>query len=312
MDTLKEDVVVHSIKGLLDVEEEDGTLKDIQLSAGLQHALDRGEEGVYGVDGGSTLAEPELEVCEVTTAFQLFGKATVYEVLEGADNDGGHADGTIGARLALIACTLPECHDVSLPPGLGSHRVCPREGEDGGEGRPCRQSSVFEEQGEDGVWAGSRLGVLLGALFLHLSRGEGPVVTSMGGNGEGMEGISPWEDTLLKGLVRRGVGGRRGVAVLHEGRAEVVEGGCMVNRKGVGGGIHDGGHRGEVRWGSSFEHTPSEFGVLVHHLLAQVDVGLLLGFSTHFPPGGPGRAEFEAEGEVRGIESNCWVSRLLR
>ena len=114
----------------------------------------------------------------------------------------------------------------------------PGEGVDGGEGGPHGLACVFKEGGEGGVGAWGGVGVLSGALPLHLGGGERPVVTGVGGNG-GVEWVRPCSTPLLQGFVSGGVVWVGRSAVAHEGGAEVAEGGRPVHREGVGHWVSD-------------------------------------------------------------------------
>jgi hypothetical protein len=125
MNPLEEDGVIHPVKGLLDIQEEDRALKDIQLSAEFQHTLDGGEEGMNGVGGGSISTEAELSSGKVVAGLQLLREKAMDDVFERPDDDGRHADRTVGPRLALVATPFIEGHDIRLPPCLGGDGVGP-------------------------------------------------------------------------------------------------------------------------------------------------------------------------------------------
>jgi hypothetical protein len=122
---LEEDGVIHSVEGLLNIQEEDRTLKGIRLRGEFQHALDGGEEGMDGVCGGSIATKAELGSGKVVARLQLLSKKAVDEVFERPDDDGRHADRTIGPRVALVTSPLVEGHDIRLPPCLGGDGVRP-------------------------------------------------------------------------------------------------------------------------------------------------------------------------------------------
>ena len=78
-----------------------------------------------GICGGSTATEAELSRGKVVARLQLFSKTTVDEVFERPDDNGRHADGTVGPRMALVTSPFVEGHDIRLPPCLGGDGVRP-------------------------------------------------------------------------------------------------------------------------------------------------------------------------------------------
>ena len=94
--------MIDSIKGLLYVQKQHGTLEDVLLSGGLEDPLDGGEEVVDGITGGAIAAEAELCVGEVSAGFELLRQTAVDEMFECPDDDGRHADGAVRACYTLI------------------------------------------------------------------------------------------------------------------------------------------------------------------------------------------------------------------
>jgi hypothetical protein len=147
MDSMEEDGMIDAVERLLDVEKQDRTLRGFAGPLSADNTLDGGEEIVNGVSSRSTFAEAELGGCEVVACLQLLSKEAMDEVLECANDDGSHADGAVGARLALIPRTFVQRHDICLSPSLWGNRVSPWEGVDGSKSSPHSGARVFQEDG---------------------------------------------------------------------------------------------------------------------------------------------------------------------
>ncbi len=96
----------YSVKGFLEVKEDNRAVLGAISGLCSAHVHDSGQEVLDGVIGASLFTESKLKRVEVVGVVQEGHQLVMDEVLEGPDDDAGQGDGAEGGRVCLITITF--------------------------------------------------------------------------------------------------------------------------------------------------------------------------------------------------------------